>query len=55
MEWGLLAASAWARRLEEVPLEEKKRPTTGWRKEWKTTWAPLRKKSDTGLNVVMRY
>jgi hypothetical protein len=22
VEWGLLAASAWARRLEEVPLEE---------------------------------
>ena len=25
----------------EVPLWLKKRPTRGWRKEWKTTWAPL--------------
>jgi hypothetical protein len=42
VECGLLAAaSAWARRLAEVPLWLKKRPTTGWRKEWKTTWAPL--------------
>lgn len=35
-----MAASAWARRLAEVPLI-KKRPTRGWRKEWKTIWAPL--------------
>lgn len=37
----LAAASAWARRLAEVPVWLKKRPTRGWRKEWKTTWAPL--------------
>lgn len=24
-----------------MPLLEKKRPTRGWRKEWKIIWAPL--------------
>lgn len=37
----LLAASAWAFKLEEVEPLEKKRANKGWMKEWKTTWAPL--------------
>lgn len=34
VEWAL-AASAWARRLAEVPLLTKKRPIRGDKKEWK--------------------
>jgi hypothetical protein len=37
----LLAASAWAFKLEEVEPLEKKRANNGWMKEWKTIWAPL--------------
>lgn len=37
----LVAASAWARRLAEVEPPLKYRPTRGWRRELKTTWAPL--------------
>ena len=46
-----MAASAWARRLAEVPELVKKRPTRGWRKEWKTIWAPLVIRSDVYISL----
>ena len=49
----MVASAAWALRLAEVEAPLKKRPSTGWRKEWKTTWAPLQDEKRLVSKIVL--